>query len=111
MCREFEVRWQALLHANERRVAVAIANEIAPQGTRAQRASGLDGSGAAQRAERPVKASGFAELRDARITLTDPLFARSLYSLRRLRAPGLPDGALESIDAVLLSHHPERVGM
>jgi L-ascorbate metabolism protein UlaG (beta-lactamase superfamily) len=36
--------------------------------------------------------------------LTDPLFARSLYTLRRLRAPGLPDGALESIDVVLLSH-------
>ena len=36
--------------------------------------------------------------------LTDPLFARSLYSLRRLRPPGLPDGALESIDAVLVSH-------
>jgi L-ascorbate metabolism protein UlaG (beta-lactamase superfamily) len=36
--------------------------------------------------------------------LTDPLFARSLYSLRRLRPAGLPDGALESIDAVLISH-------
>ena len=36
--------------------------------------------------------------------LTDPLFARSLYSLRRLRPAGLPDGALESIDVVLLSH-------
>ncbi len=36
--------------------------------------------------------------------LTDPCFARSLYSLRRLRAPGLPDGALESIDVVLISH-------
>jgi L-ascorbate metabolism protein UlaG (beta-lactamase superfamily) len=36
--------------------------------------------------------------------LTDPMFARSLYSLRRLRPPGLPDGALESIDVVLLSH-------
>jgi L-ascorbate metabolism protein UlaG (beta-lactamase superfamily) len=36
--------------------------------------------------------------------LTDPLFARSLYSLRRLRPPGLPDGALESIDVVLVSH-------
>ncbi len=36
--------------------------------------------------------------------LTDPLFARSLYTLRRLRPAGLPDGALESIDVVLLSH-------
>src|SRR5262249_6162602 len=36
--------------------------------------------------------------------LTDPCFARSLYSLRRLRPPGLPDGALESLDVVLLSH-------
>jgi L-ascorbate metabolism protein UlaG (beta-lactamase superfamily) len=32
------------------------------------------------------------------------LFARSLYSLRRLRAPALPDGALESIDVILISH-------
>ncbi|HEY2743750.1 MAG TPA: MBL fold metallo-hydrolase [Polyangia bacterium] len=36
--------------------------------------------------------------------LTDPLFARSLYTLRRLRPAGLPDGALESIDVVLISH-------
>jgi L-ascorbate metabolism protein UlaG (beta-lactamase superfamily) len=36
--------------------------------------------------------------------LTDPMFARSLHTLRRLRPPGLPGGALESIDAVLLSH-------
>jgi L-ascorbate metabolism protein UlaG (beta-lactamase superfamily) len=36
--------------------------------------------------------------------LTDPLFARSLYTLRRLQPAGLPDGALESIDVVLLSH-------
>jgi L-ascorbate metabolism protein UlaG (beta-lactamase superfamily) len=36
--------------------------------------------------------------------LTDPMFARSLYSLRRLRPAGLPDGALESIDVVLVSH-------
>jgi L-ascorbate metabolism protein UlaG (beta-lactamase superfamily) len=36
--------------------------------------------------------------------LTDPMFARSLYTLRRLRPAGLPDGALESIDVVLLSH-------
>jgi L-ascorbate metabolism protein UlaG (beta-lactamase superfamily) len=36
--------------------------------------------------------------------LTDPLFARSLWSLRRLRPAGLPDGALESIDVVLISH-------
>jgi L-ascorbate metabolism protein UlaG (beta-lactamase superfamily) len=36
--------------------------------------------------------------------LTDPCLARSLYSLRRVRAPGLPDGALESVDVVLISH-------
>ena len=36
--------------------------------------------------------------------LTDPCLARSLYSLRRVRPPALPDGALESIDVVLLSH-------
>ena len=36
--------------------------------------------------------------------LTDPLFARSLYTLRRLRPAGLPDGALESLDVVLVSH-------
>ena len=36
--------------------------------------------------------------------LTDPLFARSLYTLKRLRPAALPDGALESVDVVLLSH-------
>jgi len=36
--------------------------------------------------------------------LTDPMFARSLYTLRRLRPAALPDGALENIDVVLLSH-------
>jgi L-ascorbate metabolism protein UlaG (beta-lactamase superfamily) len=36
--------------------------------------------------------------------LTDPCLARSLYSLRRARPPGLPDGALEAVDAVLISH-------
>jgi hypothetical protein len=74
---EFEVRWQGL-HGNERRVAVAIANEIAPQGTRAQRATGLAGYGAAQRAVQGVKASGIAENRNGRMTLTDPLFAEWL---------------------------------
>ena len=33
--------------------------------------------------------------------LTDPMFASSLYTLRRLRPAALPDGALESIDVVL----------
>jgi len=32
------------------------------------------------------------------------MFARSLYSLRRLRPASLPDGALESIDVILISH-------
>jgi L-ascorbate metabolism protein UlaG (beta-lactamase superfamily) len=36
--------------------------------------------------------------------LTDPCFARSLYSLRRARAAGLPPGALEGLDLVLISH-------
>ncbi len=36
--------------------------------------------------------------------LTDPCFARSLYSLRRVRAAALPPGALEGISLVLLSH-------
>lgn len=36
--------------------------------------------------------------------LTDPCFARSLYSLKRLEAPGLPPGALEGLDLVLVSH-------
>ena len=36
--------------------------------------------------------------------LTDPVFARSLYSLRRLRPAALPDGALEAVDVVLISH-------
>jgi uncharacterized protein len=86
---EFEVRWQAL-HGNERRVAVAIANEIAPQGTRAQRATGLAGYGAAQRAVQGVKASGIAELRDERMTLTDPLFAEWLRQ-RHAALPPEPD--------------------
>jgi L-ascorbate metabolism protein UlaG (beta-lactamase superfamily) len=36
--------------------------------------------------------------------LTDPCFARSLLSLKRLKSPGLPPGALEGLDLVLLSH-------
>jgi L-ascorbate metabolism protein UlaG (beta-lactamase superfamily) len=36
--------------------------------------------------------------------LTDPCLARALYGLRRARAPVLPDGALENIDVVLVSH-------
>ncbi len=81
---EFDLRWHAL-HGNERRVAVALAHDIAPQGTRAQRATGLAGFGAAQRAVQGVKSSGIADLRDNRLTLTDPLFAQWL----RLRySPG-----------------------
>ncbi len=53
---ELQVRWNGL-HSNERRVAVAIANEIAPQGTRAQRVTGLAGPGAAQRALQGIKTS------------------------------------------------------
>ena len=86
---EFEVRWQGL-HSNERRVAVAIANEIAPQGTRAQRATGLAGYGAAQRAVQGVKASGLAEVRDERMILTDPLFAEWLRQ-RHGASPPEPD--------------------
>jgi L-ascorbate metabolism protein UlaG (beta-lactamase superfamily) len=36
--------------------------------------------------------------------LTDPCFARSLYSLRRARACALPPGALEGLDVILISH-------
>jgi L-ascorbate metabolism protein UlaG (beta-lactamase superfamily) len=36
--------------------------------------------------------------------LTDPCFARSLYSLRRLEPAALPPGALEALDLVLISH-------
>src|SRR5207244_669343 len=36
--------------------------------------------------------------------LTDPCFARSLYTLKRARPAALPDGALEGIDLVLISH-------
>ena len=86
---EFEVRWQGL-HSNERRVAVAIANEIAPQGTRAQRATGLAGYGAAQRAVQGVKASGVAEVRGERMMLTDPLFAEWLRQ-RHGALPPEPD--------------------
>ncbi len=74
---ELQMRWNGL-HSNERRVAVAIANEIAPQGTRAQRATGLAGPGAAQRALQGIKTSGVAQMTDERVTLTDPLFAEWL---------------------------------
>jgi uncharacterized protein len=86
---EFEVRWSSL-HGNERRVAVAIANEIAPQGTRAQRATGLAGPGAAQRALQGLKASGVAQAREAGTTLADPLFAEWLRR-RYSQMPAEPD--------------------
>ncbi len=90
---EFDLRWHAL-HGNERRVAVALAHEIAPQGTRAQRATGLSGFGAAQRAVQGVKSSGVAQLRDDRLTLTDPLFAQWL----RLRySPGTVEQDWQSL--------------
>jgi L-ascorbate metabolism protein UlaG (beta-lactamase superfamily) len=42
--------------------------------------------------------------------LTDPCLARSLYSLRRARPAVLPDGALENVDVVLISHaHPDHL--
>lgn len=85
---EFEVRWQAL-HGNERRVAVAIASGLAPQGTIAQREVGLVGFGAAQRAVRGVEARGVAEAREERMTLTDPLFAEWLRTRYvDVRGPG-----------------------
>ncbi|MEO6857250.1 MAG: hypothetical protein ABI323_01485 [Solirubrobacteraceae bacterium] len=86
---EFDVRWNAL-HGNERRVAVAIANDIAPQGTRAQRATGLASFGAAQRALQGIKSSGVAQTRDERTTLTDPLFAEWLRR-RYSQTPAEPD--------------------
>ncbi len=90
---EFDLRWHAL-HGNERRVAVALAHDIAPQGTRAQRATGLSGFGAAQRAVQGVKASGVAQLRGDRLTLTDPLFAQWL----RLRySPGTVEQDWQSL--------------
>jgi hypothetical protein len=82
---EFEVRWDAL-HGNERRVVVAIANGIAPQGTRAQRATGLASVSAAQRALQGIKASGVARAEEDQTTLTDPLFAEWL----RRRYPQAP---------------------
>jgi hypothetical protein len=86
---EFETRW-ATLHGNERRVAVAIANDIAPQGTRAQRATGLASFGAAQRALHGIRASGVAETRDDRTVLTDSLFAEWLRR-RHAQTPIEPD--------------------
>ncbi|MGI8863747.1 MAG: hypothetical protein ACR2JH_04995 [Solirubrobacteraceae bacterium] len=86
---EFNVRWNNL-HSNERRVAVAIANEIAPQGTRAQRATGLSGAGAAQRALQGIKTSGVAQMRGEQVTLTDPLFAEWLRR-RYSQIPVEPD--------------------
>jgi hypothetical protein len=86
---ELEVRWSAL-HSNERRVAVAIATGIAPQGTRAQRATGLAGFGAAQRALQGVKTSGVARTDGDQATLTDPLFAEWLRR-RNGQVPAEPD--------------------
>lgn len=87
---EFEARWDAL-HGNERRVAVAIANGLAPQGTIAQREVGLAGFGAAQRAVRGIESRGVAEVRDDRMTLTDPLFAEWLRTrYPQIRGPGGP---------------------
>jgi hypothetical protein len=86
---EFDVGWTAL-HSNERRVAVAIANGIAPQGTRAQRATGLASFSAAQRALQGIKASGVARAEDDQTTLTDPLFAEWLRR-RYPQAPPEPD--------------------
>jgi hypothetical protein len=95
---ELETRWQAL-HGNERRVAVAIANEIAPQGTRAQREVGLAGYGAAQRAVQGVKASGIAEVRDDVVTLTDPLFAEWLRQRHAAPIPQ-PDWGTRRLEAM-----------
>lgn len=86
---ELEARFQAL-HGNERRVAVAIANGLAPQGTRAQREVGLAGFGAAQRAVRGVESRGVAEMRGDRMVLTDPLFAEWLR-VRYPQGPPEPD--------------------
>jgi hypothetical protein len=82
---ELNLRWQSL-HTNERRVAVAIARDIAPQGTRAQRATGLASISAAQRAVQGIQNAGVAEQRGRQLTLTDPLFAEYL---RRRHAPPL----------------------
>jgi hypothetical protein len=86
---EFEVGWTAL-HSNERRVAVAIANGIAPQGTRAQRATGLASFSAAQRGLQGVKSSGVARSDGDQTTLTDPLFAEWLRR-RYAQVPPEPD--------------------
>jgi hypothetical protein len=86
---ELEARFQAL-HGNERRVAVAIANGLAPQGTRAQREVGLAGFGAAQRAVRGLESRGVAEMRGERMALTDPLFVEWLRA-RYPQAPPEPD--------------------
>jgi hypothetical protein len=85
---EFEARWEAL-HGNERRVAVAIANGLAPQGTIAQREVGLAGFGAAQRAVRGIESRGVAAAGDGGMTLTDPLFAEWLRTrYPQIRSPG-----------------------
>jgi hypothetical protein len=100
---EFEARWEAL-HGNERRVVVAIANGLAPQGTIAQREVGLAGFGAAQRAVRGVKSRGVAEVRGERVTLTDPLFAEWLrVRYPQIRGPGGP-----SHDWEMFRHEAER---
>jgi hypothetical protein len=85
---EFEIGWNAL-HSNEQRVVVAIANGIAPQGTRAQRATGLASISAAQRALQGIKSSGVAQVRGEQTTLTDPLFAEWLQR-RYPQAPPEP---------------------
>lgn len=83
---ELELRWQSL-HSNERRVAVAIAQDLAPQGTRAQRVTGLAGYGAAQRALQGLKGSGVARAREQGVVLSDPLFAEWLRRRYQQAAP------------------------
>ncbi len=86
---EFDVGWNSL-HSNERRVVVAVATGIAPQGTRAQRATGLASFSAAQRALQGIKSSGVARVDGDQTTLTDPLFAEWLRR-RYQQAPPEPD--------------------
>jgi hypothetical protein len=97
---ELEVRWQSL-HSNERRVAVALAQDLAPQGTRAQRVTGLAGYGAAQHALQGLKSSGVARTQERGTTLTDPLFAELLRRRYPRTAPELDWQALRRQHAEL----------
>ena len=118
---DFRARVRELDQAHRRRPSVMLHGGVPSwlwQWLRARMPAGLGGPALLPRRPPPpipIPASGECAItfighattlvRYARARLlTDPCLARSLYSLKRARPPGLPDGALEGVDVVLLSH-------